>query len=200
MINKIKNIHCLALNYKGVGNIKQKPLYFVKSLNTLVNNNSRIAYPKNTTKLWTEVELAIIINKDCQNVSVSDANNYIGGITVACDMTRENIEGRDHHLGYSKSITGFCPILDKIIHVDDLDLNNVKLTTKINGITTQMGNTKDMVYNVQKSISYISSFTKLRQYDIILTGTPSGVENNVIKKGDNVIATLNDLSLNFDII
>tara|TARA_Y100000768_G_C23967477_1_gene678607 strand:+ start:1575 stop:2183 length:609 start_codon:yes stop_codon:yes gene_type:complete len=199
-IGDIKNIHCLALNYGGVGLSDEKPLYFVKSHNSLTGNNSIINFPENTEELWTEVEICIILAKDCNKISVDKAKNFIKGITVACDLTRKNIHGRDHHLGYSKSLSGFCPILNEdYLCLDELDLNNIKLETQINGKITQQGSSSEMIYNIYESLSFISSFTNLKKNDIILTGTPSGVENNLIKKGDSVISKLNNLTLNFSI-
>lgn len=191
----------MALNYKGVGITTQTPLYFVKSLNTLNGNNSKIPYPNDTISLWTEVELAIIIKKNGFNIPLEKVKNYILGITVACDLTRKNIHDRDHHLAYSKSLPGFCPIdMENVLSIDNLDLENISLSTEINGIITQSGNTKDMIYNVFETVAYLSKFTKLSENDVILTGTPSGVENNIIKKGDKVISRLENLTLSFNII
>ena len=39
----------------------------------------------------------------------------------------------------------------------------------------QDGNTRDMVHNINKFISYLSTITVLRPGDILATGTPSGV-------------------------
>lgn len=201
MIDYIRNIHCLALNYIGVGSSLNTPLYFVKSLNTLNTNNCKVLYPDGTDKLWTEVELAIIIKEECMNVPEDEASNYILGLTVACDLTRSNIHGRDHHLAYSKSLPGFCPIeLDNILCLEDVDVDNLHMTTEVNGLITQSGNTRDMIYNVFKAVSYISSFVKLNKYDVILTGTPNGVENNILRKGDKVVSNLDKLTLSFDVI
>lgn len=201
MINKIGNIHCMALNYKGVGSNTETPLYFVKSLNTLNGNNSKIAYPNDTKSLWTEVELAIIIKEECFNIPLEEVKNYILGITVACDLTRKNIHDRDHHLAYSKSLPGFCPIdMENILSIDNLDVDDINMSTEINGLITQSGNTKDMIYNIFETVAYLSKFTKLSKNDVILTGTPSGVENNIIKKGDKVVSRLENLTLKFEVI
>ena len=67
---KINNIHCLALNYKGVGEINQDPIYFLKSTSCLAYEESEVKYPKfNTTEVWTEVELGIFISEDCENIN-----------------------------------------------------------------------------------------------------------------------------------
>ena len=130
-----------------------------------------------------------------------EVKDYILGITVACDLTRDNIHGRDHHLAYSKSLPGFCPIdTENILSIDGLDLDNIDMSTEINGVITQSGNTRDMIFNVSETVEYLSNFTTLRKNDIILTGTPSGVENNIITKGDKIISRLEKLKIEFEII
>ena len=39
---KINNIHCLALNYKGVGEVNQDPIYFLKSTSCLTYEGNEI--------------------------------------------------------------------------------------------------------------------------------------------------------------
>ena len=181
-----KNIHCLALNYKGVGENAEKPLYFIKSTNTLCFNGSLVNYPQNSSKLWTEVELGIVVSKDCSDIEESDAEKYIDGYIVCGDITCENILNRDHHLGFSKSRKNFCPVSTKIVKLTRSELFNLELTTMINGKVTQKGSIREMLFDPYKSLSYVSSITELNQGDIILTGTPAGVDNNTIYVGDKV--------------
>jgi 5-oxopent-3-ene-1,2,5-tricarboxylate decarboxylase / 2-hydroxyhepta-2,4-diene-1,7-dioate isomerase len=181
MVNP-ENIHCLALNYVGVGSNIEKPLYFVKSKNSLCFDGTIVEYPKDCLKMWTEVELGIVIKKSCYKVSEFEAEKYIEGFIVCADITCENIHGRDHHLAYSKSRKNYCPVSSNVILMSPNELTNF-----VNGVLTQEGNTKDMFFNPYKSTSYLSSITELCKGDIILTGTPSGVENNTINNGDKVI-------------
>lgn len=59
-----------------------------------------------------------------------------------------------------------------------------------------------MNYNPYKSLKYISSFIELKKGDIILTGTPAGVENNnIINIGDTVIHEIENIgSVSFSVI
>ena len=166
--------------------MNQVPLYFVKSLSALCFSGSRVPYPKNSDRMWTEVELGIIISKDCIDVSIEEAHNYVAGYTVCADVTCENLHGRDHHLGFSKSRKNFCPVLDQIVDISQEQLPDLSMTTEINGQITQQGLISDMRYDVMRSISLISSITMLKKGDLILTGTPSGVENNIVLPGDHV--------------
>jgi len=185
MINP-QNIHCLALNYPGVGVSNAPPLYFVKAKSSLCYNFSIIKYPVDIKKLWTEVELGIVVNKNIYNISESEAASYIEGFTVCADLTCSNIAGRDHHLAFSKSRKGFCPINEKITKIGLDSLKSAKLITEINGRITQTGRLDDMIFGPSKSLSYISSITELQKGDLLLTGTPAGVENNIICKGDKI--------------
>lgn len=185
MINP-KNIHCLALNYKGVGTNEQLPLYFTKSHSTLCFNNSVINFPKDSNTLWTEVELGIVIKEDCHNIEEEYAEKYIEGFIVCADVTCENIHNRDHHLAFSKSRKNFCPVSNKSIYLSKKDIENLCLKTFINQKLTQEGFIHQMFYNPYKSLSYISSITQLKKGDLILTGTPEGIENNILNIGDEV--------------
>ena len=189
MVNP-ENIHCLALNYEGVGNNTKEPLYFIKSKNSICFDGAIVQYPKDCQKMWTEVELGIVIKKNCFKVSEFEAKKYIDGFIVCADITCENINERDHHLAYSKSRKNFCPVSNKIVSISTNELKNLKLSTFINGVLRQEGNTSNMFFNPHKSISYISSITDLCKNDIILTGTPSGVEKNTINIGDKVKHTI----------
>ena len=160
---EINNIHCLALNYKGVGNDNEPPLYFLKSNSCLTFEGGIIPYPTfEIEQVWTEVELVIVIGKQ----------NSIKGFMVAGDVTCGNICNRDHHLPMSKSRTGFCPI-GSFTPVIDVDITKpFTMTTSINGDIKQKGTTQDIKYDILTSINYVSKIIQLKENDIILTGTP----------------------------
>lgn len=65
---------------------------------------------------------------------------------------------------------------------------NLKLKTSVNGKVTQQGHTSDMVFSIPYLIEYLSSFMTLNPNDIILTGTPEGLEK--VNAGDEVITEI----------
>lgn len=180
------NIHALALNFKGVGNDGEVPLYFVKSLSALCFNGAAVPYPHDSGKMWTEVEIGVVVAKDCANIELENAYDYIEGFTVCADVTCRNLYGRDHHLGFSKSRRNFCPTINQVFKIEKGKLDNLEMWTEINGKITQRGFSNEMKYGALASISFVSKITELKKGDIILTGTPAGVENNIIYPGDKV--------------
>jgi len=198
---KPENIHCLAFNFPGVSveTTDEKPLYFIKSSISYSKSGTVIKKPEGDSRFWTEVELGIFINEDCENIPENDAKKYIYGFCVSGDLTCDNIYNRDHHLAYSKSRENFCPCSD-IIKTDINDFN-LRMNTYINGIETQSGNLQDMIYSPYKSISYISSITKLKKNDLIILGTPPGWNNNFLHSGDEIVQTIESIgSLHYRII
>lgn len=197
-----KNIHCLAHNYPGVSGSSKSdpPLYFIKS-SSCFNPSGFVQKPKTEGRFWTECELGIIISKDCYEVDLKDAKQYIKGFVVCGDLTCDNINGFDHHLAFSKSRFGFCPTSTYSKSIDIGSLNSAKIKTFINGELKQSGNFKDAKFDICKSVSYISSITKLYKDDIILTGTPLGWENCMLNQGDKITQTISGLfDLSYEIV
>jgi 5-oxopent-3-ene-1,2,5-tricarboxylate decarboxylase/2-hydroxyhepta-2,4-diene-1,7-dioate isomerase len=192
MSNEISTnkVIALAYNYSDLNaefNVKF-PLVFIKSNNT-INKTGKVTIKhliedNPSLEIWSEVELGFVISKPCRNISKKQAYQYIDGFLIANDVTRRNIENRDHHLALSKSLDGFCPISDYII--TDVDTSNLCLTTRINGIMTQNGNTANRIFDDTTALEYISRFFTLDKGDIILTGTPKGAMDSLVKVGDVV--------------
>ena len=91
--------------------------------------------------------------------------------------------GRDHHLARSKSADGFCPV-GKFIDLD-YQYQNKKIQGYQNNILIREGNTNEMIFSIDKIISWLSSWMTLNPGDIILTGAPKRVcEKKFLKSGD----------------
>jgi 2-keto-4-pentenoate hydratase/2-oxohepta-3-ene-1,7-dioic acid hydratase in catechol pathway len=58
-----------------------------------------------------------------------------------------------------------------------LDISDVRVTTKVNGLIKQDGRTSQMVFSVPYLIKYISNQMTLIEGDVIATGTPSAFQN-----------------------
>ena len=177
----------LAYNYKDLVGYKEKydePIIFLKPPSALIGPNDSITIEQSMKKVWTEVELCIVIGKTANNVALDVANEFIFGFTIGNDVTTSNILNRDHHLARSKGWDTFCPIgpwIDTEINTESL-----KLTNTINGEIFQDSNTNMRIYDDKTIISHLSKIMTLFPGDIIMTGTPKNAENSVISDGDEV--------------
>jgi 2-keto-4-pentenoate hydratase/2-oxohepta-3-ene-1,7-dioic acid hydratase in catechol pathway len=77
-------------------------------------------------------------------------------------------------------------------------INDLNFRLEINGKTVQSANTGEMIFPVDKIITYVSQFYTLKIGDLIYTGTPYGV--GPVKRGDRLKGYLQDeLLLDFEI-
>jgi len=190
-------IICLAFNYidhaKEQGlQAPEDPALVIKPRTTLNSTNSDIVCPDFVTQLDYEVELAMIIGKDCKNVNVNDAFNMIFGYMVFNDVSARDIQFKDKQFTRGKSFDSFAPCGPWITTKDEIkEVQNLKLTTKINGEIRQNSSTSNMFIQIPEIISKISKVMTLEKGDIISTGTPAGVMLNkpnavFLKDGDKV--------------
>lgn len=130
-------------------------------------------------------------------MSPAEALGYIGGYTVALDMTDRGKQTELKNKGLPWSVAkGFdtaCPV-GAFTSSPDLtkNLQNLDIWLKVNEELKQKGNTRDMIFSVADLISYISSIFTLEPGDLILTGTPSGV--GPVKSGDVITAGIEGCS------
>ena len=99
------------------------------------------------------------------------------------DISCSNVDNRDHHLARSKSANGFCPISNYI----DLNFDPVSKNIQSfhNSILLREGNSDQMLWKIDKLISWISSWMTLYPEDIILTGSPGRIRERLfLKRGD----------------
>src|SRR5699024_60272 len=75
----------------------------------------------------------------------------------------------------AKSYDTFKP-LGPVIETE-LNPNNVEIKLSVNGETKQQSNTNDLVFSIEELIEKITAVVTLEPGDIILTGTPSGVDS-----------------------
>ena len=133
-----------------------------------------------------ECELAVVIGKTGYQVAKADAMEIVAGYTVANDYAiRDYLENYYRPNLRVKNRDGCTPLGPWLVDRDDVpDPMSLRLTTRINGKTTQQGTTADMIFDIATLIAYLSSFMTLNPGDVILTGTPEGLAD--VKAGDTV--------------
>ncbi|QLH04161.1 2-keto-4-pentenoate hydratase [Nitrosopumilus oxyclinae] len=199
-------IICLAFNY--VDHAKEQglqapedPALVIKPRTALNGTNSDIVCPDFVTQLDYEVELAMIIGKNCKNVSVDDAFDSIFGYMVFNDVSARDIQFKDKQFTRGKSFDSFAPCGPWITTKDEIkDPQNLKMTTKINGELRQNSSSSNMFIKIPEIVSKISKVMTLEKGDIISTGTPAGVMLNkpnavFLKDGDKVEMEIESLGI-----
>jgi 2-keto-4-pentenoate hydratase/2-oxohepta-3-ene-1,7-dioic acid hydratase in catechol pathway len=109
-----------------------------------------------------EVELAVVIGRECKNVSVTHALDYVLGYMTANDVTARAVQSRGSQWGYSKGFDGFAPMGPTLVSAHELpDPSVLHLKTVLNGKTMQDKPAKNMIFSVSEIVSYLSIVSTL---------------------------------------
>ncbi|MFF3172214.1 fumarylacetoacetate hydrolase family protein [Streptomyces sp. NPDC057900] len=177
-----QKIICIGLNYAdhiretGLAT-PEAPLAFVKTAHTLTGPTAAVSVPRGTTEqLDWEAELAVVIGRTARDVPVEDAPSYVFGYTVANDVSARDAQFSDVQWFRGKNFDGFCPLGPWIVPASEVsDPQDLAISARVNGTTVQDSSTKEMIFGVAETISYLSRYMTLYPGDVIATGTPHGV-------------------------
>lgn len=186
-------IICIGMNYvehvRELNNVLPKqPVFFLKPETSLLLRNRPFYYPGFSNEIHYEIELVIKINRNGKYVQEKFAPLYYNEIGLGIDFTARDIQRQCKEKGLpweiAKGFDNSAP-LSKFILFEELEnKDNIKFHLDLNGKTVQCGNSKDMVFTIDKIISYVSQFMMLKMGDLIYTGTPAGV--GPVKIGDRL--------------
>lgn len=154
------------------------PILFFKHPNTVVGPNDDIVYPPRATQLDWEVELGIVIGARTSYLdSVEDALRHIAGYVVSHDVSERVWQRFESGGQWSKGKIGetFNPLGPWLVPADEIDGQDLRIWSRVNGEPRQDSTTADMVFSIAELVHHLSQYSVLEPGDLINTGTPQGV-------------------------
>lgn len=177
-----EKVICVGLNYeRHIGESRMDrppaPCLFAKFASSLAAHGAVIRPPDGVAQLDYEGELAVIIGREGRNVSEKDALEHIFGYTIANDLSSRDLQFLTSQWLSGKMPDGFCPLGPWIVTRDEVpEPQALTVRTWVNDALVQDGRTENMIFPVRTLIAHISQLVTLRPGDVILTGTPDGVQ------------------------
>jgi 2,4-diketo-3-deoxy-L-fuconate hydrolase len=194
----ISKFVAIGLNYidharETGAQIPSEPIIFMKATTSISGPNDDIDTPKNSTKLDYEAELGVVIGSKARYVSEEKALDYVAGYTVVNDVSERAFQMQSSQWDKGKGCDSFGPIGPWLVTTDEIPNPQIlDIWLDVNTDRRQASNTKNMIFNCAKLVSYCSHYMTLLPGDIITTGTPSGValgikdRNAFLQSGDIV--------------
>jgi 5-carboxymethyl-2-hydroxymuconate isomerase len=177
------------------GSGKNPPVLFLKPPTAILAEGQPIKLPGYSNNVHHEVELALLIGRTGKDIAAGDWRQYLAGAGIALDLTLRDLQrlakDRGEPWSVSKGFDGACPVSAFTPLEQIKDLNNLRIELEVNHLPRQSGSTAEMIYPVDRLITYISAYFTLEAGDIILTGTPAGVGQ--IVSGDLLLARIEAL-------
>jgi len=182
----------IGLNYLDhAGDLSEKrpeePASFMKPSSAVVGPGGPVRLPSKelTRNVTGEAEIAVVIGRTCNNITVDQVDRVIAGYLPVIDMTAVDIlEKNPRFLTRAKSFDTFLvmgPWIETGLSVYDLD--DLTVTTRINGKVVASNTIGNMAFSPAELVSYHSRHMTLEPGDIISTGTPGAGR---LKQGDTI--------------
>jgi 2-keto-4-pentenoate hydratase/2-oxohepta-3-ene-1,7-dioic acid hydratase in catechol pathway len=201
-----RNVFAIGLNYsdhaKETGAaIPSEPILFMKATSAVCGPNDPILIPRGSEKTDWEVELGLVIGRDCRYLSSpAAARDVVAGFCLANDVSERAFQiERGGQWSKGKSSENFLPLGPWLVTADEVpDPQKLGLALDVNGTRRQTGSTETMIFDVWFIVHYLSQFMKLEAGDVIITGTPPGVgmgckPPEFLKAGDVVTLAIDGL-------
>ena len=175
-----RRILCLGVNYvehalEGGRAPTTWPEIFVRGTDSVAAPYGELVKPYLSSRFDYEGELAIVIGRGGRYIRAENALDAIAGYVVVMDGTAREWQRAATQWTPGKNFDATMPIGPEVVTADELDVSDLQLTTTLNGEVMQSASTALMIFDVPRTIEFLSTFTTLRLGDVIATGTPGGV-------------------------
>jgi 2-keto-4-pentenoate hydratase/2-oxohepta-3-ene-1,7-dioic acid hydratase in catechol pathway len=189
-------IICVGRNYaehakEQETELPNVPLIFLKPPSSIINPGEAIILPPQSQRVEHEAELVAVIGRRGRNIITEEAQNFIFGFTIGNDVTARDLQHSDGQWTRGKGFDTFCPFGPWVD--TEFDPSDAVITCRVSGQPRQMASTRDLVFNVNVLIAFISSVMTLEPGDMIFTGTPAGT--SPLKNGDVVEVEIEGLGM-----
>jgi 2-keto-4-pentenoate hydratase/2-oxohepta-3-ene-1,7-dioic acid hydratase in catechol pathway len=155
----------------------------MKPATSVIGPGDTIVFPAQSGRVDYEAELAVVIGTRCRDVKKEEARGFILGYTCLNDVTARDLQIKDGQWTRAKSFDSFAPV-GPWIETAIEDPHDLVISARLNGRTVQESTTSNLIFNVFELVAFISSIMTLEPFDMIATGTPSGIGPMV--KGDEI--------------
>lgn len=203
-LERPKKVVCVGNNYMDhcrEQNVEppKSPMIFSKWSSCVVGYKDVIELPAESQQVDYEAELGLIIGKKGKNIESEKALDYVFGYLAVNDISARDVQFADGQWVRGKSYDTFIPTGPYILTADEVDdPHNLAIRTLVNGEVLQDSNTKEMIYNSNYIISYLSKGFTFEPGDLVATGTPHGVgvfrdPQIFLEDGDEVVVEIEKL-------
>lgn len=199
----VNRVFCVGRNYAaharemGKDPDREPPFFFMKPAAAVVDAHMPVSvpYPPKTQNYHHEIELVVAIGRGGHDISVAQALDHVYGYAVGLDMTRRDLQldardkGRPWEFGKSFALSAPIGALHRAQDIGHPSSGAISLT--VNGQPRQSSDIAKLIWSVSECVAYLSEYEALEPGDIIMTGTPEGV--NAVVAGDTMHGDIHGL-------
>jgi fumarylpyruvate hydrolase len=190
----VNRVFCVGRNYAaharemGKDPDREPPFFFMKPAGAVVDaaQPTAVPYPPKTKNYHHEIELVLAIGRGGRDIPIAEALGHVWGYAVGLDMTRRDLQLEARDKGrpweFGKSFALSAPI-GALYRAQDIGHPaSAAISLSVNGQPRQSSDIAKLIWSVAECVAYLSEYETLEPGDLIMTGTPEGV--NAVLAGD----------------
>lgn len=162
---------------EGSGQAYSRVAGFIKVTSCIVPHGATVRKPTWTDSFDYENELAIVIGRQCSDVSPEQAYDCVFGYTIMNDLSCRDVqfaERKEGNICIGKNFPTAAPLGPWIVTKDEIpNPHDLRIVTRVNGEVRQDSNTANQVYHIPAQIAWYSH-AGFEPGDLISSGTPAG--------------------------
>lgn len=159
-----------------------EPGLFAKLPTAIIGPGDPIVLPADAADVHFEGELVLVVGRTARHVEEREARDHILGVTAGNDVSERRWQKNDLQWLRAKGSDTFGPLGPAILVRRDLD--DLLIETRVNGVTVQSERSSDLIFPLERILSFASRYITLHPGDVIYTGTPGNT--SALAPGDRV--------------
>lgn len=154
----------------------EHPVLFLRLPQSQLGHDQPILVPTVSDKLDYEGEIAVVIGRGGRHIPRGAALAHVAGFSAYNDASVRDWQRHTHQFTPGKNFDATGAFGPWLVTLDEVgDYKGMTLQTRVNGVVLQEAGARDLIFDVEDLIAYISDFTSLLPGDVIVTGTCGGV-------------------------
>lgn len=180
-----EKILCIGVNYanrnaeyKDGSAAPTRPSVFIRFPDSFTGHNQPLIRPPESHQLDYEGEIVVVIGRAGRRIPRERAFEHIAGLTIMNEGTlRDWVRHAKFNVTQGKNFARSGAMGPWLVTADEFTpgaLEDMRVTTRVNGEVRQDDTTASMMFPIAYIIEYLSTFCELKPGDVIATGTPNG--------------------------
>ena len=168
---------------------------FLKPSSAVIGPGESVVIPGNAQTVFPELELCVVIGRECRDVPVDQALDAVFGYSIILDVTARGYGSGKNLVAtrcVRKGFNTFAPVGPWIVTRDEIaDPQNLTMKLWVNDQLRQSASTGGMINGVARLVSYLSQVGTLFPGDLIASGNPDAPDfQEQLAGGDVLIAEI----------
>ncbi|MFV0275892.1 MAG: fumarylacetoacetate hydrolase family protein [Parahaliea sp.] len=197
-----EKILCIGVNYanrnaeyRDGSEAPNRPSVFIRFPDSFTGHDQPLIRPPESRQLDYEGEIVVVIGRAGRRIARERAFEHIAGLTIMNEGTlRDWVRHAKFNVTQGKNFVRSGSMGPWLVTADQFSsqsLEDMRVTTRVNGELRQDDTTASMMFPIAFIIEYLSTFCELKPGDVIATGTPNGAgarfdPPRYLKPGDEV--------------